>query len=58
MVKMKKEKKLKKLSFTKFSKLCDAHIQGDDKRCFCDEVSEEHILLCNLINCPLYPKDD
>jgi hypothetical protein len=49
-----KSKKLEKISFTKFSQMCDAHIQNADKRCFCDERTEDHIVLCNLANCPLY----
>jgi hypothetical protein len=55
-----KSKKLKMVSFTKFSRLCDSHIQGDDKRCFCNEPSDNLNKndRCNLANCPIYPKGD
>jgi hypothetical protein len=46
----------KQISFNVFSRKCGSHIQDDDGRCFCDEVSEEHTKNCNLNNCPLYPK--
>lgn len=53
MIKM--TKKLKMISFTKFSQICPSHVQdGETKRCFCNEVESERIMLCNLANCPIF----
>lgn len=50
--------KPEQVSFNVFSRMCGSHIKGDDGRCFCDEISEEHIKNCNKFNCPFYPKDE
>jgi len=45
---MKNHKGKTTASFTQFERVCEAHVQEDDKVCYCGDTGNR----CNKANCP------